>query len=105
MKSVYGPETTTIEVSVKANPGTDSQGRSVDVNFTTQGAEELLDENGNQLVITAKCTIQQLKDNVAPVEEKANDAAQAASDAAAAAQAAQDAIDEHFPPGGEGGGN
>ena len=105
LKSVYGPETTTIEVSVKANPGTDSQGRSVDVNFTTQGAEELLDENGNQLVITAKCTIQQLKDNVAPVEEKANDAAQAASDAAAAAQAAQDAIDEHFPPGGEGGGN
>ena len=93
----YDPDTTTLKVIISANTGTSSADRYVDVVLTTEGAEDLMDENGNPLVVTATCRITQLKDDVAPVAEAAADAAQAADDAQAAADRANQRINDLEP--------
>ena len=83
---IYGPDTTTLKVIIEQNPGTGSTERYVDVILTTNGAEDLLDENGNPMVVTGTCRITQLKDDVAPVAEAAEEAKQDAQDAQTTAE-------------------
>ena len=94
---IYAPDTTTIKVTIDANPGTGSTGRNIYIDFTSEGAEELEDENGNPIAVTGRCEIQQLKDDVAPVAEAAADAQQAANAAKDAADRANQRIDDLDP--------
>lgn len=85
--TTFGPETTSITVQVASNEGSNTRDRVAVINFTAN-------EEGVSNTVTGQCTVTQLKDNVTPVEDKADQALAEAASAAAAAAAAEGAVSD-----------
>ena len=84
--TTYGPETTSITVQVASNQGSNTSDRTATITFTS-------DEEGVSPAVTGQCIVRQLKDDVTPVEDKADRAQSTASGAAAEAARANRRID------------
>ena len=84
--TTFGPETTSIQVTVASNEGSSTSNRTATITFTSN-------ETGVSPVITARCLVTQLKDDITPVENKAERAQNTASAAAADAARANRRID------------